>query len=69
MSTENPFGYCNQYIYITDITSEEWLRITDEYNEVCKMSNFIGSKDGKLCHIKCSPKSDNCILIKNTLIQ
>jgi len=34
-------------------TSEEWLRIADEFNEICKVPNCIGSVDGKHCRIKC----------------
>jgi histidinol-phosphate/aromatic aminotransferase/cobyric acid decarboxylase-like protein len=39
VSSEKRFGrYCNQYIRITVPTSEKWLRIADEFNEICKMS-------------------------------
>ena len=58
VSAEKPFdGYCNQYIYITVPISEEWLRIADQFNEICKMPNSIGSKDGKHCLIKCPPNA------------
>jgi hypothetical protein len=40
-------------IYITVPTSEEWLRIADEFNEICKMPNCIGSRDRKHFLIKC----------------
>jgi hypothetical protein len=38
-------------------TSDEWLRIADEFNDICKMPNCIGSIDGKHCHINCPPNS------------
>jgi hypothetical protein len=41
-------------IYKTVPTSLEWLRIADEFNEICKMPNYIGSRDGKHCSIKCA---------------
>jgi hypothetical protein len=35
VSLEKPFGrYCNQYIYKTVPTLEEWLRIADEFNNI-----------------------------------
>ena len=37
--------------------SEEWLRIADEFNDICKMPNCIGSIDGKHCRIKCPPNA------------
>jgi hypothetical protein len=43
--------------YITVPTSEEWLKIADEFNEICKMPNYIGSRDGKHCLIKCLPNA------------
>jgi hypothetical protein len=58
VSPEKPFGrYCNQYTYKTVPTSEEWLRIADEFNEICKMPNCVGSTDGKHCFIKCPPNA------------
>jgi len=44
-------------IYKTVPTSEIWLRIADEFNEICKMPNCIGSIDGKHCLIKCPPNA------------
>jgi len=44
-------------IYKTVPTSEEWLQIADEFNEICKMPNYVGSRDGKHCLIKCPPNS------------
>jgi hypothetical protein len=44
-------------VYITVPTSEEWLRIADEFNEICKMPNWIGSVDGKHCRIECPPNA------------
>jgi hypothetical protein len=44
-----------QPIYITVPTSEEWLRIADEFDEICKMPNCMGSIDGKHRRIKCPP--------------
>jgi hypothetical protein len=38
-------------------TSEEWLGIADEFNDICKMPNCIGSRDGKHCRIKCPPNA------------
>jgi len=40
-------------------TSEEWLRIADEFNNICKMPNCIGSIDGKHCRIKCPPNTES----------
>ena len=58
VSLEKPFGgYCNQCIYKTVLTSEEWLWIADEFNEICKMPNCVGSRDGKHCLIKCPPNA------------
>ena len=55
---EKPFGrYCNQYTYKTVPISEIWLRITDEFNDTCKMPNRIGSRDRKYCLIKCPPNA------------
>jgi hypothetical protein len=42
-------------IYVAVPTSEEWLRITDEFSNICKMPNCIGSIDGKHCRIKSPP--------------
>jgi len=57
-SPEKPCGrYCNQTIYKTVPTSEIWLRIADEFNEICKMPNCTGSIDGKHCLIKCPPNA------------
>ena len=42
-------------IYKTVPTSEIWLRIADEFNDICKMPNCIGSRDRKHCRIKCPP--------------
>jgi hypothetical protein len=36
---------------------EEWLRIADEFNDICKMPNCIGSVDEKHCGIKCAPNT------------
>jgi len=38
-------------------TSEIWLRIADEFNEICKMPNCTESIDGKHCLIKCPPNA------------
>jgi hypothetical protein len=38
-------------------TSEEWLRIADEFNDICQMPNCIGSIDGKHCRTKCPPNA------------
>jgi hypothetical protein len=46
-----------QPLYMAVPTSEEWLRIADEFNDICKMPNCIGSIDGKHCRIK-SPPND-----------
>ena len=35
-------------------TSEEWLRIADEFNNICKMPNCIGRIDEKDRRIKCT---------------
>ena len=52
VSPEKPFGrYCNQYTYKTVPTSEIWLRIADEFNDICKMPNCIGSRVRKHCLI------------------
>ena len=40
-------------IYKTVLTSEVWLRIADDFNEVFKMSNCIWSRHWKYCLIKC----------------
>jgi hypothetical protein len=54
LSPEKPFGsYCSEYVS----TSEEWLRIAVELNEICKMPNCIGSKDGRHYLFKCSPNA------------
>jgi hypothetical protein len=37
--------------------SEEWLRIADEFKNVCKIPNCIGSIEEKHCHIKCPPNA------------
>ena len=34
-------------------TSEEWLRIADEFNNICKMPNCIGRTDEEHSCIKC----------------
>ena len=39
------------------LTSEEWLRIADEFKNICKMSNCIGRIDEKHRRIKC-PSND-----------
>ena len=58
MSPEQLFGrYCKQYIYKTVPASEIWLRNADEFNEICKMPNCIGSLDGEHCLIKCPPNA------------
>jgi len=44
-------------IYKTVPTSEIWLRIADEFNDICKMPNCIGSRERKHCHIKCPPNA------------
>jgi hypothetical protein len=46
-----------QPIYIKVPHSEEWLRIADEFNKICKMPNYIGSSDGKHCFIKYPPNA------------
>ena len=46
-----------QPIYITVPTSEERLRIADEFNEICKMPNCIGSIDEKHYLFKCPPNA------------
>jgi hypothetical protein len=38
-------------------TSEELLQTADEFNDICKMPNCIGSIDGKHCYIKCPPNA------------
>ena len=38
-------------------TSEEWLRIRDEFNDICKMPNCTGSPDCKQCRIRRPPKA------------
>jgi hypothetical protein len=38
-------------------TSEEWLRIADEFNDICTMPNSIGSIEGEHCFIKCPPNA------------
>jgi len=45
------------YIYKTVLTSEEWLRIADEFSKICKMPNCIGNRDGKHCLIKWPPNA------------
>jgi len=64
VSPETPFGSCcNQYIYIyiyiykTVPTSEIWVRIADEFNDICKMPNCIGCRERKHCQIKCPPNA------------
>ena len=59
VSPKKSFGrYCNQYtLYIRVRTSEERLRIADEFNEICKMLNCTGSIDGKQRRIKCPPNA------------
>jgi len=45
-----------QPIYIMTVpNSDEWLRIADESNEICKMPNCRGSTDSKHCLVKCPP--------------
>jgi len=44
-----------QPIYMAAPTSEELLQIADEFNNICKMPNCIGSREGKHCCIKCPP--------------
>jgi hypothetical protein len=44
-------------------TSEELLRIADEFNDISKMPNCIGSRDGKHCCIKCPPDAGSLFLI------
>jgi len=46
-----------QPLYMAVPTSEDWLRIADEFNGICKMPNCIGSIDRKHCHIKCPPNA------------
>jgi hypothetical protein len=46
-----------QPIYVAVLTSEELLRIADEFNDICKMLNCTGSIDGKHCCIKCPPNA------------
>src|SRR5215510_5619297 len=46
-----------QPIYMAVPTSDEWLRMADEFNDSCKMPNCIGSIDGKHCRIKCPPNA------------
>jgi len=58
--------YIYIYIYITVPTSEEWLRIADEFNEICKMPNCIGSRDA-LSNAHQTP--DFCILITKAFTQ
>jgi hypothetical protein len=51
-----PFGrYYNHNIWQS--LSEEWLRIADEFNDICKMPNCIGSIDRKHCRIKSPPNA------------
>jgi hypothetical protein len=38
-------------------TSEDWLRVADEMNEICEMPNCLGSMDNKYCRIKCPPNA------------
>ena len=38
--------------------SIEWLRIADEFNNICKMPNCIGRIDEKHRHIKCHKTPD-----------
>jgi hypothetical protein len=38
-------------------TSEEWLRIADEFNDIRKMPNCTGSIDGEHCRIKRPPNA------------
>jgi len=60
VSPEKPFGrYCNQYIYKTVPISEIWLRIADEFNDICKIPNCIGSRGRKHCRIKCPPNAES----------
>jgi hypothetical protein len=49
--------YIYIYIVFTVPALEEWLRIADEFNEICKMPDCIGSVDGKHCRIKCPPNA------------
>jgi len=42
--------YCNP-------TSEIWLRIADQFNDICKMPNCMGSRERKHCRIKCPPNA------------
>jgi len=44
-------------IYMAVPTSEEVLRIADEFIDICKMTNCTGSIDGKHCCIKCPPNA------------
>ena len=37
--------------------SKIWLRIADEFNDICKMLNFIRSRDRKHCRIKYPPNA------------
>ena len=46
-----------QPIYITVPTSEEWLQIADESNEIFKTPICIRSRDGKQCLNKCPPNA------------
>ena len=45
MSPENHLDGTATNIYKTVPTSEIWLRIADEFNDICKMPNCIGSRD------------------------
>jgi len=38
-------------------TSEDWLQIPDEFDDIHKMPNCIGSIHGKHCCIKCPPNA------------
>jgi len=44
-------------IHKTVPTSEIWLQIANEFNDICKMPNCIGSRDRKHCLIKCPPNA------------
>jgi len=45
------------YIYKTVPASEIWLRIADEFNDICKIPNCIESRDRKHCRNKCPPNA------------
>ena len=46
-----------QPVFMAGPISEEWLRIADEFNNICKMLNCVGSIEGKHCHMQCPPNA------------